>query len=503
MTLVRPDAQQAPAATPAPTSPIPRLPAVRCLVALVIAIAVTAVASAPAIRFEGWQWGALGALTAIVWLCAWPVHRDAVVRRAPTALLGSLGTVLPWLWSLDAVLSSGDHTRLRSAAIAAALVVVVDVVHRAAPGEPEGIPARLGVAVPGVAAVSGGLWWPAGSDQAVSVASAVLIVGAPAAPALALSLARLAVARRSRAIGCVIGSGDVLRAAAAVDVVVLDKDQSVTTGDLTVVGVEPVDPDHDRNIRWFAGALEHESDHPIGRAIARLSRPATPTNVRHLPGRGITGSVDRHPVRVGDPAWLGIMATAAVGTPIGVEVDGRPLGHLAVWDDVRPEAVRSLRSLVSMGLDVKVLSADDEAGSRHLAELLGIPAVYADCGPDERSELVARLKRDGRTVAYVGQAGRLNDAALATATVGISTSGSGIVTEDLNVGRLPGIVGLCRAFVDRSRLGRRVTLVGTIVGGVLAAAGQLPPFGACLVASGLCALATLACGNLSGPDTRA
>lgn len=503
MTLVRADAQQAPAAPPAPTPPISRLPAVRCLVALAVAIAVTAMASAPLIRFEGWQAGALGALTVVVWLCAWPVHRDAVVRRAPTALLGSLGTVLPWVWSLDAVLAARDDTRLRSAAIAAALVVAVDVVHRAAPGEPEGIPAWLGVAVPGVAVVSGALWWPAGSEHAVGIALAVLIVGAPAAPALALSLARLAVARRSRAIGCVIGSGDVLRAAAAADVVVLDKDRTVTTGDLTVVGVEPVDPDHDRNIRWFAGALEHESDHPIGRAIARLSRPATPTNVRHLPGRGITGSVDRHPVRVGDPAWLGIMATAAVGTPIGVEVDGRPLGHLAVWDDVRPEAARSLRSLACMGLDVEVLSADGEADSRHLADLLGVPAVYAGCGPDERSELVARLEQEGRTVAYAGQASRLNDAALATATVGISTSGPGIVTEDLNVGRLPGIIGLCRAFVDRGRLGRRVTLAGTIVGGVLAAAGQLPPFGAGLVAAGLCALAALTCGSLSGPDRRA
>lgn len=169
-----------------------------------------------------------------------------------------------------------------------------------------------------------------------------------------------------------------------VGTVVLDPMRSLTTGHLVVTEVQAVDPDHERNLRWFAGALAHGYDDPVGRAVAKLAGRARLTNVTTEPGLGIRGSVDRHPVRVGERDWIGFTGTtdpSVVGTTVAVEVDQRPLGQITVAEEVRRDASGCLDRLRRLGVTPVLASpATPEAVSR-VATLAASPTWHAPVDP--------------------------------------------------------------------------------------------------------------------------
>ena len=254
--------------------------------------------------------------------------------------------------------------------------------------------------------------------------------------------------------GVSLSGPDTLDACRRIDTIVLDKDGTVTTGKLTVTGVEPFDPDHDRNMRWFAAALEHTSEHPIAQAIARLAGRGRVTEVEHLTSLGISGLVDRHPVRVGHPGWIGVDSPEGLGTTVAVEVDGRALGRITVADDVRPTAREAIDALRALGIQPLVVSAGDLPDSAHLAEQIGLDDVVSGAGPDERLAVVEGLRAEGRVVAMVGDhsanAGALSAADLAvspdSSTPGVPAS---ITVDTLNLTTVVGALGRFRFFGGR------------------------------------------------------
>ncbi|MEU6134165.1 HAD family hydrolase [Nocardioides sp. NPDC047086] len=270
--------------------------------------------------------------------------------------------------------------------------------------------------------------------------------------------------------------------AARVDTVVLDRWGTVTTGRLVVATVDPLDPDHLRNLRWFAGALEHEAEGPLARAVARLSPRGKVTDFAVVPGSGVRGSVDRHPVRVGRPPWVGMADRTDRGTVLGVELDGRPLGYLVVRDEPRADAGASVSRLLAAGVTPVLVSDDTDRETEHLAEACGIERWHPQIAPEKRERLVTELQEQGRVVAFVSA--RPEDAeAQARADLAVGGS-SGVRLADLDVRRVAELVSLARRAVVGSRWAGPVAVVPAVAGAV----PTLLDAGSTVLASGLALL---------------
>ncbi|GAA1944467.1 heavy metal translocating P-type ATPase [Microbacterium deminutum] len=298
---------------------------------------------------------------------------------------------------------------------------------------------------------------------AFGAAVAVLIVACPCALGLATPIALLVGTGRGAQLGILIRGPKVLESTRTVDTVVLDKTGTVTTGRMSLVDVvlaPGVDP---AQLLRLAGALEHASEHPIARAIARAAAAEVgslpePTAFQSLPGSGVSGMVEGHAVIVGRgeavaaaaPPLEGALADAAARfeargqSTVVVVWDGAARGVLAVADQVKPTSAEAVDRLRAQGLEPILLTGDNETIARRIAAEVGIERVAAAVLPMQKGELVRTLQADGRVVAMVGDG--VNDAAaLAEADLGIAM-GSGadaaIEASDLTLvgGDLRGVV---------------------------------------------------------------
>lgn len=303
-----------------------------------------------------------------------------------------------------------------------------------------------------------------------ALVACVLLAALPAVFAYAVPVARWVARARGRAAGVFLDDRTALAVGPRVDTVLLDRWGTVTTGQLRVVAVDPVEPDHERNLRWFAGALGHAAEDPVSQAIARLSSRGKLSQVEQHGGRGISGSVDRHPVRLGRPDWLGMAARDDAGVTLGVQVDSRPIGYITVADDVRPHAHEDVARLRADGVEPVLVSEDSERNTRGLAEACGIAQWYADRPADTRGALVDERRRTGHVVAVAGpSADREGDLLLTDA----ADSTRGIRLADLDVGRVATALALTRSAARAATRSRRTGLGVGLLGVVLAATGVL------------------------------
>lgn len=298
-----------------------------------------------------------------------------------------------------------------------------------------------GVFVPAVVAVACtvlGFWLGAGADAeaAVTAAVAVLVVACPCALGLATPTAFLAATGHGAQRGILIRGPEALERLRGVDTVVFDKTGTLTTGRMALVATTTVpDGPAAEEVLRLAGAVEHGSEHPIGRAVAAAARrragegaglPAA-EGFRALPGVGVTGRVEGHEVRVAGPRsdLPGVLRQAleraerAAHTAVVVELDGRAVAVLAVGDTVRPSSYRAVRRLRELGIESVLLTGDGPAAAAAVAEQVGITRVHAGVLPEDKAALIAELRSGGRRVAMVGDG--VNDAAaLAVADLGIA-----------------------------------------------------------------------------------
>lgn len=421
---------------------------------------------------------------AVVW-CALPIHLNAGQRIATGQLtswaLASIGILAAFAWSIHAVVTDGAMGHLIPVALATLLVVIAQHVAELA-GQDEALdpaPAWLSPLVLAIAIAATILWglargWEAGATAGVSV----LLIAAPAALLLAEPAALVVGSRRGSDIGLLSASIGAMRATHRIDTIVLDKDGTITTGELSVMAVEPVDPEHVRNLRWFAGALSHSSDHPIARAIAKLAPRGRVSNVMTQPLIGISGTVDRHPVRIGIPSWIGVDNTEGLGTQVGVEVDGRALGWITVGDTMRPDARSGVDRLNAMGLEPILVSSRPAADTAHLADQAGIVRHHSRMSVDGCLALVEQLQSEGRVVAMAGKLGA-NAPALRAADLAISTAGEapddGIVLAEVDVRGVGDAISLLRSTLSTMLTNRRWAMIGMLAPIPLAAAGLIEP----------------------------
>ncbi|MGW5776213.1 heavy metal translocating P-type ATPase [Streptomyces sp. NPDC003863] len=332
---------------------------------------------------------------------------------------------------------------------------------------------------------------------AFTAAVAVLIIACPCALGLATPTALMVGTGRGAQLGILIKGPEVLESTRRVDTVVLDKTGTVTTGRMRLTGVHVyggrygADSADETELLRLAGALEHSSEHPVARAIAagaaeRCGELPTPKTFENVPGLGVRGSVDGRLVLVGRAALLAAEGVEAPATtePGAVHVawDGVARGTLTVADTVKDTSAEAVARLRALGLRPVLLTGDHRAVAEAVAAEVGIDEVIAEVLPEEKAEVVRRLRNEGRTVAMVGDG--VNDAAaLATADLGLAMgtgTDAAIEASDLTLVR-----GDLRVAADAIRLARRT--LATIRGNLgwafgynlaalpLAAAGLLNP----------------------------
>jgi Cu+-exporting ATPase len=336
-----------------------------------------------------------------------------------------------------------------------------------------------------------------GASAAFTAAVAVLIIACPCALGLATPTALMVGTGRGAQLGILIKGPEVLESTRRVDTVVLDKTGTVTTGRMTVLDVVPADGQDGDELLRVAGALEAASEHPIAQAVARAAAERGPLpavdGFANVEGLGVRGSVEGRAVTVGRPRLLADAlppelddarqrAEAEGRTAIAVAWDGAARGVLVVADTVKPTSAAAVRQLRALGLRPVLLTGDNEAAARSVAQSVGIDEVLAEVLPADKVDVVKGLQAEGATVAMVGDG--VNDAAaLAQADLGLAMgTGTDVAIE---AGDLTLVRGDLRAAADAIRLSRRT--LSTIKGNLfwafaynvaaipLAAAGLLNP----------------------------
>ncbi|WP_210576684.1 cation-translocating P-type ATPase [Streptomyces sp. GESEQ-4] len=348
-----------------------------------------------------------------------------------------------------------------------------------------------------IAVATFGAWLGLTGDTvaAFTAAVAVLIIACPCALGLATPTALMVGTGRGAQLGIIIKGPEVLESTRRVDTVVLDKTGTVTTGRMTLQKVYVAEGVDERELLRLAGALEHASEHPVARAVAvgaeeRVGPLPSAEGFENVPGRGVRGRVEGREVAVGrlydalpeELARAKDEAESSGRTAVVVGWDGVARGVVAVADAVKETSAQAVRELRALGLTPVLLTGDNRAVAQAVARAVGIDEVIAEVLPEDKVEVVRRLRREGRTVAMVGDG--VNDAAaLATADLGLAMgtgTDAAIEASDLTLVR-----GDLRVAADAIRLSRKTlsTIRGNLVWAFgynvaalpLAAAGLLNP----------------------------
>ncbi|MER6159189.1 heavy metal translocating P-type ATPase [Streptomyces sp. NPDC001868] len=351
-----------------------------------------------------------------------------------------------------------------------------------------------------IAVATFGAWLGLTDDTtaAFTAAVAVLIIACPCALGLATPTALMVGTGRGAQLGILIKGPEVLESTRRVDTVVLDKTGTVTTGRMTLQKVYAAEGVTEEEVLRLAGAVEHASEHPVGRAVAAGAEDRVDTlppveRFENLPGKGVRGHVEGYDVQVGRildgplPEALKSVKAAAEDeghTAVVVVRDGTALGVVTVADTIKETSAEAVRRLRALGLTPMLLTGDNERVARSVATAVGISPehVIAEVLPEDKVDVVRRLRSEGRTVAMVGDG--VNDAAaLAVADLGLAM-GTG-TDAAIEAGDLTLVRGDLRVAADAIRLSRRT--LSTIKGNLawafgynlaalpLAAAGLLNP----------------------------
>jgi P-type Cu+ transporter len=357
-------------------------------------------------------------------------------------------------------------------------------------------------------------WFNFGPDPVVNHAVvtmvAVLVIACPCALGLATPISLMVGVGKAAEHGVLIRNGEALETASKLEVVVLDKTGTITKGKPELTDVLPLEGFGEEELLRLAAVADRRSEHPLAEAIVSGARArglelGEPEAFEAVPGHGVEATVGGRRVAVGNRKLMakeGVDASAferaAAGladegkTPMFVAVDGRPAGIIGVADTLKEDSVEAVRALRSMGIDVVMMTGDNERTAKAIAKQAGITRVLAEVLPEEKAREVEKLQaeglphkeRGGRGARLVGMVGDgINDApALAQADVGFAIgTGTDVAIEAADVtlvgGSLRGVVTAIE--VSRATLRNiKQNLFGAFIYNVLGipvAAGALYP----------------------------
>jgi Cu+-exporting ATPase len=337
---------------------------------------------------------------------------------------------------------------------------------------------------------------------AMVAAVTVLIIACPCALGLATPMSIMVGVGRGAQSGILVRDAQALERLENIDTIVIDKTGTLTEGKPTVVDIIPAAGIDAAELLRLAASVERSSEHPLAQAIlhAAEARQLVLGDVADFAspsGKGASGSVDGKAVALGnamlmqelkiDTSALDSAAEAARkngATAIYVAIDGHVAGVIAIADPIKASARAALRVLRDAGLRIVMLTGDNRTTAQAVAATLGIGEVEAEVLPERKSEVVQRLRSEGRRVAMVGDG--VNDApALAAADVGIAMgTGTDVAIESAGItlltGDLAGIVRarqLSRATMRNIRQNLTFAFIYNAAGVPIAAGVLYPVFG--------------------------
>ena len=309
------------------------------------------------------------------------------------------------------------------------------------------------------------IWGPSPAmAYGLIAAVSVLIIACPCALGLATPMSIMVGVGRGAQAGVLIKNAEALERMEKVDVLVVDKTGTLTEGRPRVMAIRPAASLSEAELLRLAASVEQASEHPLAAAIVAAAKergqPLDPVGDFDSPtGKGVVGKVGGRTVALGNAAYLAELGVdvAAIeaeadrlrgdgATALLAAVDGQPAGVLAIADPVKETTPAAIRALHEAGIRIVMLTGDNRTTAEAVARRLGIDEVKAEVLPEDKGNIVAAFRAEGRVVAMAGDG--VNDApALAAADVGIAMgTGTDVAMESAGVTLLRGdLMGIVQA----------------------------------------------------------
>ena len=312
-----------------------------------------------------------------------------------------------------------------------------------------------GVFVPvvmAIALITGIAWVIAGAEFefALSCAISVLVISCPCALGLATPVAIMVGTGKGAENGILIKSGEALEVTHNIQRVVLDKTGTITQGTPEVTDIQAFGMEKQELLK-IAGALEKKSEHPLAEAVLKKAEEEgillpEVQEFQAVPGKGIQGKIQGIQYYAGNLKFMEerqidtskvekqVERLAEEGkTPLIFATEEQVLGILAAADLVKPTSAQAIRELKKLGIQVIMLTGDNERTAKAIQKQLDLDTVIAEVLPQDKEREVAKLQAEGKTVAMVGDG--VNDApALARADVGIAIgAGTDVAIESADI----------------------------------------------------------------------
>lgn len=302
-------------------------------------------------------------------------------------------------------------------------------------------------AVIGIAVLVFALWMLQGApvSRALEHAITVLVISCPCALGLATPVAIMVGNGMGARNGILFKTSESLENAGKINIVALDKTGTITEGRPKVTDLLPAEGISEETLLKYAAALEHRSEHPLGKAIVEYAgeKAGMPEveDFQVLPGNGLQGLIDggtivggsekfiRSRISIPEECTKAFARLAASGkTPIYFTRDNELLGIIAVADTVREDSREAIAQLRNMGVEVVMLTGDNRNTAEAIGRDAGVKHVIAGVLPEGKEQVIRRLQEHG-TVAMVGDG--INDApALTRADIGIAIGAGTDVAVD-------------------------------------------------------------------------
>lgn len=339
---------------------------------------------------------------------------------------------------------------------------------------------------------------------ALKILISVLVIACPCSLGLATPTAIMVGTGRGAELGILIKSGEALEKACKVDTVVFDKTGTITVGKPTVTDIITTELEEEILLK-VVGSLEQNSEHPLADAIMREINIRnlelyTVRNFNSRTGKGVVGTLEN--TKVGDVEVIigskKMMDKYSIDveehlkeseklfdegkTVIYVATKNRYLGLIAIADKVRENSKEVIEELKKMGIDVIMLTGDNERTARAIAREVGVEKVIAEVSPEQKYSQIKKIQISGKNVAMVGDG--INDSpALTQANVGIAVGGGAdialesadIVLMSKNIKDVPKAIELSRATMKNIKQNLFWAFIYNGLG-IPVAAGLLYPF---------------------------
>ena len=357
----------------------------------------------------------------------------------------------------------------------------------------------------GIASFTFLIWYFLGPEPAFTRAMmnfiAVLIIACPCALGLATPTALMVGTGKGAERGILIRDAEALEMAHRIDTVVMDKTGTITKGEPELVDIISLNSAPTEEVLLVAASLEKASEHPLAEAIYRAAEKYNlqlkePEEFSAIPGGGVSGVLDRKKVFIGNLKLLekeGIDISAVKEqvlslnsegkTAVILSVEGQVQAIFAIADSVKETSRQAIAELKKMGVEVVMLTGDNERTAKRIAQEVGIDRFFAEVLPEGKVDIIKKLRAEGRVVAMVGDG--INDApALAEADLGIAIgTGTDIAIEASDVTLIKGDLRSVVEAIKLSKLTLRTIKQNLFwaffynIIGIPIAAGILYPFG--------------------------